>query len=777
ITADAPDPSASLANYTVSVRVDTIAPGSGSATGTVLVSDNDVPPVTCLAALAPGPGANQSSGSCILASNPAVTPTTLNLTANYPSDGNFAASADLSEPHTVDVVTITAIALGDGVEGRAIGTGTSGLAGVRFPITGGLAPYTCTDPGGTLPAGISVVLAATGTDCELQGTPAAGAAAAGPYTVDITVTDANASPLTDTTGPIAWDINPPLVITDPASLADAVEDRNYAFTFDSTMLGGNGPYTWSESGASLGLTDCAGFSIAANGDLTGAPPLVAGGGTCAFTSQVMDTATTTTAAGTATKAHTILVQPALTIPAQTAPNALRNNTYFPFNGPDPDGFLIQAVGGTGTPYTVNVLTGDFTFVGPDWDGDAATACEGLTIGGQTIVDGSGFIRVTVSGAPVNAGLCGVAGAATVQIEVADTGNGSTASCSATASCPTFDFNVRALDNFLYVADPANDQINVILVDTTGVVPDAEVTTAPPPIPTGAGSDPHSIAITPDGTKAFVTLQTTDSFLVINTVTNTVLTGPTPFMNCTDPRGIDIGKAGAALNVAFVGCGNDIVATIDTTTNTEGAEIALAAGAAAHYVAITPDGNTVFVSRNSQIGVSINATTLTVTEVTVADGGGTLRGVVVSADGLRVYFADAANDEIQVRSAADLNTQIDCVPGGVLNECDMGAGSAPEGITLSLDGSLVFAALNGTGEFGVINEGAAPIVNTTAAIGTGTFGVTTAPGTNRVYFTLNGADAVARRNDTSPFASAGADVTLSGAAASTPQGARAIHVPR
>lgn len=698
------NPSTSPQAVTFTATVTVPGPGSGSPiapTGTVAFFDGSTPFLGCVAqTLSSGQAACTVPNALDLV---ALSAGPHSITAAYSGDTNFATSAS---PVLVQMVntapTITPIVLGDGVEDRAVGAGSSGLAGVRFPISGGTPPYVCSDPGGTLPAGISVVLAVTGADCELQGTPSAGASAGSPYSVDITVTDANTA--SDTTGPITWDINPPLMITDPATLADAVEDRNYSFTFNSTMLGGNGPYTWSESGASLGSADCAGFSIVANGDLTGTQPLVAGGGTCMFTVQVADTASTTTMAGSATQAETIVVQPMLTIVTTNLANALRNSVYLPTGQP---GEVVQSTGGTGTPFTYDVSAGNFVCLAGTCTGIATTPCQGLSFA-QTAVDaGSGAaVDTIIAGTPVNAGAC------SLTIRVTDGGSGPTASGSATQA-----LTIQVLDNFVYVADPANDQINVLRVDTTGGTADTEITTNPPPISTGAGTDPHSIAITPDGSKAFITLQTTNQFMVINTITNTVIGSATTFANCTAPRGIDIGRAGAALNVAFVGCGNDRIATINTNTNMEGAEVTgIPAGNSIHYIAVAPDGSAAFASRNSRNALRINTSTLAATETTnVAGGGGMLRGVAVSADGARVYFADSANNEVVVVSAANLATGIDCVPGGTVTPCAMGVGSAPEGLALSLNGSFVFAALNGNGSFGVINEGAAPTVNTTVDI--------------------------------------------------------------
>jgi hypothetical protein len=88
ITADTPDPSVVGQPYTVSFLVGVNAPGSGTPTGTVTVSDGTG--ATCSAAVA--------AGSCALTSTTAGAKT---LTATYAGDGNFNGSAGTAA-HQVD---------------------------------------------------------------------------------------------------------------------------------------------------------------------------------------------------------------------------------------------------------------------------------------------------------------------------------------------------------------------------------------------------------------------------------------------------------------------------------------------------------------------------------------------------------------------------------------------------------------------------------------------------------------------------------------------------
>ncbi len=111
ITADTPDPSSVGAAYTVSYTVTPTAPGAGTPTGNVTVSDGVGG--SCVAAA--------SAGGCSLTSNTAGS---LTLTASYAGDANFTASTSAGVNHTVNsaatTTTITAHTPDPSVTGQGI---------------------------------------------------------------------------------------------------------------------------------------------------------------------------------------------------------------------------------------------------------------------------------------------------------------------------------------------------------------------------------------------------------------------------------------------------------------------------------------------------------------------------------------------------------------------------------------------------------------------------------------------------------------------------------
>ncbi len=107
ITSDAPDPSTVGTAYTVSFSVVAVAPGSGTPTGTVTVSDGTD---SCNASVA--------VGSCTITSGTVGTRT---LTASYAGDANYAGSSSAGVAHTVGQATSTTTITSDNPDPSVVG--------------------------------------------------------------------------------------------------------------------------------------------------------------------------------------------------------------------------------------------------------------------------------------------------------------------------------------------------------------------------------------------------------------------------------------------------------------------------------------------------------------------------------------------------------------------------------------------------------------------------------------------------------------------------------
>src|SRR6201999_3390482 len=111
-------------------------------------------------------------------------------------------------------------------------------------VSGGTAPYACTQTGGTLPAGLTL-----STACVVSGTPTT----AGTSTAQVKATDAS-SPVETITGPESITVSPaPLSLT-LATLPGATVGVPYSATVG--VSGGTAPYACNQAGGTLpaGLT-------------------------------------------------------------------------------------------------------------------------------------------------------------------------------------------------------------------------------------------------------------------------------------------------------------------------------------------------------------------------------------------------------------------------------------------------------------------------------------------------------------------------------------------
>ncbi len=229
---------------------------------------------------------------------------------------------------------------------------TVGIAySVTIGVSGGTAPYACTQAGGTLPAGL--VLSAT---CIVSGTPTA----AGTFTLQIKVTDSS-NPVETVTGPESITVSlAPLSLT-VATLPGATVGVPYSATIG--VSGGTAPYACAQAGGTLP----AGLALSAACVVSGTPTIVG-----SSTVQVKAT-DSSSPVETVTSPESITVLPTpLTLTLSTLPNATVGTPYTA---------TIGVTGGT-PPYSCSIVAG--------------TLPAGLTIGGGCVVGGTPTVAETVA---------------------------------------------------------------------------------------------------------------------------------------------------------------------------------------------------------------------------------------------------------------------------------------------------------------------------------------------------------------------------------------------
>ncbi|MEV0946119.1 YncE family protein, partial [Rhodococcus sp. NPDC049939] len=194
-----------------------------------------------------------------------------------------------------------------------------------------------------------------------------------------------------------------------------------------------------------------------------------------------------------------------------------------------------------------------------------------------------------------------------------------------------------------------------------------------------GAYPTGVAITPDGTRAYVTNLFDNTVSVIDTTTNTV----------TDT--IDLGRHRA------------------------------------YEVAITPDGTRAYVTNHGEYGKVSVIDTATNTVTDTVDVGDSPYGVAITPDGTRAYVANEGDDSVSV---------IDTATNAVTTTIDVDAGLfGPKGMAITPDGTRAYVA-NGAYAVSVIDTATNTVIGEPISVGSYPRDVAITPDGTRAYVTDN-----------------------------------------
>ncbi|WP_344757823.1 beta-propeller fold lactonase family protein [Mucilaginibacter dorajii] len=333
-----------------------------------------------------------------------------------------------------------------------------------------------------------------------------------------------------------------------------------------------------------------------------------------------------------------------------------------------------------------------------------------------------------------------------QIGLAATGTGNIASLKTinnTGSDITANITVIPQSvGYAYVAN-VRSSISVINSTTNEVVET---------IPAGFGSEPDQIAISADGSRAYVTNIGSNTISVINTLTNKIIN----YIPVGEgPTGIVISPDGKKLFVGITG-DNTIVA-IDLSTNK--VSNVLDVGAKCHRLAITPDGSTLYAIKYSDRVIAIDIPSFFVTDEIVAGAGP--NNLVISPDGKQLYVVSGASSDVSVINTATnkvtatiktgvLSTDIAMSPDGsrlyvtnindgtvsVINTALDAAhavidvipvGYAPNVISISADGSKLYVTLTQTNDIKIISTQTNKVIGSGPTIDDGPLSIKFTPG--------------------------------------------------
>src|SRR6266446_7024820 len=203
--------------------------------------------------------------------------------------------------------------------------------------------------------------------------------------------------------------------------------------------------------------------------------------------------------------------------------------------------------------------------------------------------------------------------------------------------------VRGDESMVYVTNFGGNSVSVINTGTNAVVATINL-----------GASPTGVAVSPDGTRAYVT-QTGNSVSVINTATNTVLTS---LNGSNGPAGVAVSPNGTRAYVTnFAGT---TVSVINTATNT--VVTTLNGFNSPRSVAVSPNGTRAYVTNPGVNTVSV-IDTATNTVVNLSGSGfNSPVGVVFSPDGTRAYVTNQIGGTVSVIDTAT-NTVLGTIPAG------------------------------------------------------------------------------------------------------------------
>ena len=248
-----------------------------------------------------------------------------------------------------------------------------------------------------------------------------------------------------------------------------------------------------------------------------------------------------------------------------------------------------------------------------------------------------------------------------------------------------------------------------------------------------GGAPFGVAITPDGSHAYVTSEVSEgagTVSVIDTATATVSTaiavGGTPFAVAITPDG------GHAYVTSVVSEGAGAVSVIDTATATVSGTIPV--GMPTLGVAITPDGSHAYLTSGGAVVVIDIATatvsaTISTTGTGLTDPADIMLGVAITPDGSQAYVTERTAGTVGVIDTATATFGAPITVGG-----------APFGVAITPDGSHAYVT-NGNADAVSVIDTATATVSATIPVGGESSGVAITPDGSHAYVTNGNAGTV------------------------------------
>ena len=249
----------------------------------------------------------------------------------------------------------------------------------------------------------------------------------------------------------------------------------------------------------------------------------------------------------------------------------------------------------------------------------------------------------------------------------------------------------------YVTNTWDETVSVIDTNAQTVIATWDV---------GDPYDPTCIAISPDGAKLYITRATSDTLAVVDTVSGAVIAGPAvgdfPYGVAASPTGDRILVANGY---------DDTVTILDAATNAP-IGLPVAVGDAPYGVVVSPDGGTAYITNKMAGSLSVLDVASRATATYALHG--RPQGIAISPDGKRLYITNETDHDVTVVDTSSL---------GVVAHVPVG--NAPNWIAVSPDGTRAYVGNAGSDTVSVIDTGRAP-QGPTDAVGPVVYSVVAAP---------------------------------------------------
>jgi YVTN family beta-propeller protein len=262
----------------------------------------------------------------------------------------------------------------------------------------------------------------------------------------------------------------------------------------------------------------------------------------------------------------------------------------------------------------------------------------------------------------------------------------------------------------YVTNNGSGSVSVIDTTTNVTVGD----------PITVGSWPWGVAVTPDGSRAYVANYGGGSVSVIDTSTHATVGAPISVGG--SPWDVAVTPDGTRAYVTNV---SGTVSVIDTVTNRVVSGIAL--GVVTHGVAVTPDGAHAYVTRFGAGSVSVIDTTTNTTVGDPIEVGALPEGISIAPDGTRAYVANNGGNSVSV-----IDTSTKTTVGNPIS-----IGDAPWGAAVTAEGSRVYVTNSEGNSVSVIDTATSETSGDPIGVGSGPRGIAVTPDGSRAYVVDSG----------------------------------------